>query len=43
MKCGSLVHASEGGAVGLVDIYNLDRVSRERSTNDKALSTGVSR
>ena len=32
-----------GGAVGLVDTYNLDRVSREGSTNDKALSTGVSR
>jgi hypothetical protein len=32
-----------GGAVGLVDFYNLDRVSREGSTNDKALSTGVSR
>ncbi len=32
-----------GGAVGLVDTYNLDRVSREGSTNDKALSAGVSR
>jgi len=35
--------ASDGGAVGLVDTYNLDRVSREGSTNDKALSAGVSR
>jgi hypothetical protein len=32
-----------GGAVGLVDTYNLDRVSREGSTNDKALSSGISR
>jgi glucose-1-phosphate cytidylyltransferase len=33
----------EGGAVGLVDTYNLDRVSREGSINDKALSTEISR
>ena len=32
-----------GGAVDLVDTYNLDRVSRKGSTNDKALSAGVSR
>jgi hypothetical protein len=32
-----------GGAVGLVDFYNLDRVSREGSTNDKALSSEISR
>jgi hypothetical protein len=32
-----------GGAVGLVDTYNLDRVSREVSINDKALSSGISR
>jgi hypothetical protein len=35
--------ARYGGAVGLVDFYNLDRVSREGSTNDKALSSGISR
>jgi len=34
---------TQGGAFGLVDTYNLDRVSREGSTNDKALSAGVSR
>jgi hypothetical protein len=34
---------SDGGAVGLVDTNNLNKVSREGSTNDKALSTGVSR
>jgi len=31
---------TNGTAVGLVDFYNLDRVSREGSTNDKALSPG---
>jgi len=38
-----LLTAREGGAVGLGDTYNLDRVSRKGSTNDKALSAGVSR
>jgi hypothetical protein len=32
-----------GAAVDLVDFYNLDRVSREGSTYDKALPSGVSR
>jgi hypothetical protein len=36
IKC---IFLSDGGAVGLVDSYNLDKVSREGSTNDKALST----
>jgi len=36
-------HPNVGGAVDLVDTYNLDKVSREGSTNDKALSAGVSR
>jgi hypothetical protein len=35
--------AIRGGAVGLVDFYNLDRVSGEGSTNDKALSSEISR
>jgi len=35
--------AIKGGAVGLVDTYNLDRVSGQGSTNDKALSSGISR
>jgi ABC-type xylose transport system permease subunit len=43
MISGIPVWISVGGAVGLVDFYNLDRVSREGSTNDKALSSGISR
>ena len=35
--------AIKGGAVDLVDTYNLDRVSGQGSTNDKALSSGISR
>jgi hypothetical protein len=31
---------TNGTAVCLVDFYNLDRVSREGSTNNKALSSG---